>query len=462
MTFITLSVFYRSFWLGMNAPNLRVVLTYATDVDDPYSCNALLNNGSWLDDVPRTWQPPGCLFREYDKTDIHDCLYNRRVVLIGDSTVRQIYWSFARKMGIKCADNELDTDMQVPHKHKDMSFSREGVSFQFIWDPYLNTSRLTVELASFSSYSTLLPNPSENVIGPISGLANFPEREFINQTVALILIGNPGLWYARHGSENYFSEYKTAIDRVIHSANSTSLEPQGYQPLISDPQGLLNRNSLLFAPVQIPRYVALSPTRASSIKRSKIDRMQAYLRLNTQSSGKIVLWSYIGMIMNSPQAYKRDGMHLVESVSDREADVLLNFRCNAATAAAKNIYDRTCCMTYPSPGIFRLVMMATLAGLLMIGMAWWPISSYSTVKALIVVAGAVHACYQADRTRLFLKSNKDFQPHSYFGACFAVLILCAYPFKKSHTPSYLVRTPSSPAAGSGISRHGRTRKSDEL
>lgn len=72
--------------------------------DDPHRCRALLHDGSWLDQPDENgsrkpftnWQPDGCMLRQYTPADMHKCLGGRDVVISGDSTMRQIFWAFAR------------------------------------------------------------------------------------------------------------------------------------------------------------------------------------------------------------------------------------------------------------------------------------------------------------------------------------------------------------------------------
>lgn len=79
--------------------------------DDPLKCQALLNHGLWLDaglpDSYQNWQPPGCMMREYRREDIKDCFKGHRLVLIGDSTVRDIFWAIARILDSKQVDRHI-------------------------------------------------------------------------------------------------------------------------------------------------------------------------------------------------------------------------------------------------------------------------------------------------------------------------------------------------------------------
>lgn len=81
-----------------------ILINYLNLSDDPYRCNSLLHDGTWLDqpdengnrDPFEHWQPRGCMMHEYDNDDIKDCMEGRHMVFFGDSTTRQIFWGMAR------------------------------------------------------------------------------------------------------------------------------------------------------------------------------------------------------------------------------------------------------------------------------------------------------------------------------------------------------------------------------
>lgn len=404
------------------------------------------------------------MLHEYGKRDIVECLYKQRIVLIGDSTVRQIYWALLRKMGFAQTSNEINIEIQDDRKHKDMRFIHDGVSFNFIWDPFLNTSGLTAELAHFELVSTSHYEPLgsfQNRIESIHSSASISEAKYSNESSALILVGSPGLWYARYGSENYLSEYKEAIDRATSSRNRRIRELYSVQHVLTvyPPWGN-DWNSLLFAPIQPPQYSALSEIRASTITREKINRMQEYLQVTSDKDAMTVLWAYLGMTSNVPQAYKIDGLHVVDTVADRKADVLLNFRCNAKLAA-KHKYDRTCCIAYSPLKWFHLI--TTVITLLLlatsgIGNMTRLRSRYPIVEAFMTVTAAIYACYLSDRTRLFFKSNKKFHLNLYLGGCFVLTFLGVSSLKRTWREQ--TRAPFSADIGNEVIGKGKNHQRD--
>src|SRR5437016_11530398 len=69
------------------------------DGGDPYKCHALLNSGYWLDPIHlRNWQPPSCMMHSYRPREAQSCFTGRRIILAGDSMVRETFWALARQI----------------------------------------------------------------------------------------------------------------------------------------------------------------------------------------------------------------------------------------------------------------------------------------------------------------------------------------------------------------------------
>lgn len=332
--------------VGLASPPLRIIqyetlanLLPLPDVPDPYKCNALLNKGQWLDAGPKwkavtsfkNWQPPGCILHEYQNQDIQDCFQDRNIVFIGDSTTRQIFWAVAQKLDRLRATMEMEELIQDKIKHRDIQFVDGRVTVKFIWDPWLNTTSLEQELKDFKAYSSSGTEGGETSAG-------------------VILLGAPGLWFARHGQENFFKDFRDAIDAVIPYMDRRSEEtvPLPRSPLPSSEQ---SANLLFLAPVQVPWYQDLSPSREETMTPEKIDQMNDYLQQTSANSKADVIWSYSLMAWNDPGAYEESGLHVVNNVALRKADVLLNSRCNADRGRRSYPFDATCCSNYVEPGV---------------------------------------------------------------------------------------------------------------
>lgn len=281
---------------------------------------------------------------EYKAKDIKGCLEFRRALYIGDSTTRQIFWATAKKLDRGAAEEAIrSADKQAGH-----SFISANVRLQFMWDPFLNSTELHDELMTFRNNQEAVNDDASNDAG----------------AAALILVG-AGLWHARHIEVNPLKAFKDAVDNIVPFMNS-NLSETGVG-LVR--QSLLKRygntDLLLLAPVQVPLYESLSPSRAASIMPEKIKGMNTYLRQLSAYQGADVVWSYFRMTWREKLAYEESGLHVVENVASRKADVLLNLRCNAeAPASGVYPFDRTCCSNYRRLGWVQWVALASGLGLL--------------------------------------------------------------------------------------------------
>ncbi|KAH0543254.1 hypothetical protein FGG08_002418 [Glutinoglossum americanum] len=364
-----------------------------------------MNQGQWLDPGHarysrrpyQIWQPPGCLMHEYKERELTACFQSKRLVFIGDSTIRQIFWATAKKLD----EDGANDDMGVARKHSDLTFTRNGVGLEFIWDPYLNSSRLHEELKAYQN-TTHVPTKKD---GDRGGSAS------------LILVGG-GLWFARHVHVNTLKVFRDSVDRIIPYMNPPVEAPTAAsRPFV---QNRASENLLLMAPVQVPQYDFLSPSRSETITAEKVDAMNDYLRHLSTFQEADVVWSFSLMTWKQRVAYEQSGLHVVDNVAGRKADVLLNLRCNAEAALGIGgqgyPYDRTCCSNYRRPG---WVQWTGLIGTLMIlpFLVWITrteadrkrirlLPSSRALRALLVFLLAIVYCFYADRTHVFEKVHK--------------------------------------------------------
>ena len=309
-------------------------------------CKALLRDGYWLDPpgstldgaLPfRNWQPRGCMLHDYTSKDVSSCLGSRRLVFAGDSTIRQVFWATAKKLDVKGAEWDLAT----AEKHADLKFQRFGVELEFVWDPYLNSSRLEQVLKLHREtemwYEEAAHLPQEHKMG-----------------VAVILVG-AGLWHAHRLEAAPLEEFSIAINRTISFMRPNYIRKPAGGLLEGIDESSPTQDLLLLAPVESPWYERLQAARAETITPEKVDTLNEYLFRQQLFSEKQtrpeILWSNSLMTLNQPAAFDDSGLHVVDNVAARRADILLNLRCNAVMAAkGKYPFDRTCCSSYSRPG----------------------------------------------------------------------------------------------------------------
>ncbi len=352
-TIVVILVMYRRFWQGrVHCPckyftstaftSCVIGLTCCTDSYDINKCGALLTRGRWLDapdpyhaiNAFQSWQPPGCMMHEYNARDVTTCLNSRRVVFIGDSVTRQIFWAFAKKLNVQ---------EQGEDKHSSISVDAHGLKVEFVWDPYLNTSNLVREVAA-----TSLPRSRNNQI----------------DTAAILLMGG-GLWNARYLGEASSAHYQRSIGEIMRALKNDEILRTPVSQSIQSSEGV--DELAVVVPIQIPRYDALSPERARTITPTSVKPIFQYLQQPSVRHNITVAWSFSHMTWRKPSAYGQDGLHLSGAVAGEMANVLLNARCNAVLRQSNSKgypMDKTCCNRYQSRDWIQSVLLMISLGLL--------------------------------------------------------------------------------------------------
>lgn len=369
---------------------------------DPYRCKSLFNGGSWppegaFGDGQRQfarWEPSDCRMHEYTRDQFKDCLRNRRVVFIGDSTTREIFWSAVTRLDHFTAERELLETFVSENPQRDLKFDVEGVHLEFIWDPWLNSTGLREELKTFRRHkSSTRDNESKQ-----------------DESAALVILGAPGLFAARHGGDDYFALFRKAVD---------SVRPFLRKPL-APTASLTGKyeelgNQILLAPVQIPAYDKLYPERRKTITPSRIDRMNHYLNYLPATERTHVLWAYNEMTNQAPNGIREDGFHVFGGVTDRRIDMALNARCNSGLVKHGFEGERTCCVPYTS-AVGGQIGMLLVAALIIPFFHWAQrpnnrsiaryLPSGDILNALTVLVGIAVICFLADKTQLLSKAEK--------------------------------------------------------
>ncbi|KAL9013304.1 MAG: hypothetical protein Q9173_001995 [Seirophora scorigena] len=390
---------------------------------DPFKCQALLSRGHWLDPpaAPHStlpfqrWQPPGCMLHEYTGKDVRACLQGQRIVFIGDSTTRQLFWATAKKLNALAAEE----DMREAGKHENLLFDEGDVAVDFIWDPFLNSSSLRHELLSY-----LNDEPQEGMDSVLRA--------------GLITVGG-GLWYARHFESDSLHHFQDSFDYLA--------------PLLGDPRSSLatlyspptakrrdEAHHVYVSPVQRPFYDVLSPLRAATMTPAKIRPLNEYLFNVSTSKGIKVVWSHSLMTWESEHAYEESGLHAVDNVSIRRVDVLLNMRCNAQLTFLQGYpFDKTCCSAYERKNVVRKRLVLALIAIVSIIMGFWTnnqrsmraVLSNELVQAVGKVVLVLTYCFLADRTQLLNKSKKQFSSQEFVVLCAIVLSLGVLSLRRS-------------------------------
>ncbi|EIW64341.1 Cas1p-domain-containing protein [Trametes versicolor FP-101664 SS1] len=383
-------------WACVGIATLVGLVRYGLlDRTDPMHCNALLTEGRWLDTKFKNWQPDGCMLYQYKPADVASCMASKRVVFVGDSVTRQLFFQFAHVLDPSLPTAPPDDEQ----KHADYRYisSKSDVQLQFFWDPYLN-----------STHTHALLHPSARDALP-------------SNTPALLVFGS-GLWYLRYADSGGLPAWEAKMESTLAA-------------LTQVPYPLADVVAVL--PVEDVVPSKLSRERAASMQASDIDAMNSDLlhRISPPASrdpfaflpgpsrGRPGLPIALPLVFNTMlhPSQTEDGLHFSDLVVSMQAQMLLNLRCNDILPKTFPL-DKTCCRRYPWPSVLHLLV---LAGAFLWAPANWLIarrfSPQSSGMPLIrddevsglALSFAAALIYVADRTGFWLKEQKQFDPWTF-------------------------------------------------
>ena len=348
----------------------------------------------------------------YQSKDASRCLSSRRVVFVGDSVTRALYFQFIHTIDPTLPKEPLDDG----RKHSDHFFvSGSQTKLVFVWDPFLNT---TSALALINPPS--VPSVDEQAERP-----------------ALLVLGS-GLWYLRYAdTSGGLSAWEANIESHIETINGARNKPA---------------DEVVFLPVEETVPSKLSPERLNTMHSSDIDAMNSDLYhrikpsannswsqlLGSASFERISLPSVFNKMLDDSQT--QDGLHFSEVIVNAQANILLNLRCNNEWPRTFPM-DKTCCRMYPWPGPVQSVVLTSI--LLYACTFLYRSCEQRSVKLIstssdintdtttwvvnklhlpgMIFGASLIIIYLADRTGLWLKEQKEFNPWSFCFLCLASL-----------------------------------------
>ncbi|KGQ04035.1 putative O-acetyltransferase CAS1 [Beauveria bassiana D1-5] len=378
---------------------------------DPYRCQQLLDDGSWLEPPNEhgarepfiNWQPRGCKLRNYTNQDIHECMEHRHMVFSGDSTTRQVFWAMGRLID-RNKSNERRSAASI-HSEYDMEF--DGIRLLQIWNPYLHVGEGTKEGQDLEYQLNLWQEEKHN---------NVPVAD--QKSAGLFLIG-AGSWFSLHMfHDDAIGNFSEAIVKISNIIKMRTLPPFASAPMTPhDGVG----NGLFVAPVAPPFYDKLPDYRTGpvGIHKGEIEDINEFLDGISAEQQIPLLRAFPALSREQPGAMvdiTETGLHVIDSVAETKALILLNARCNAKLHALHGSpYDGTCCTDYGRTtfvqsvllglGILYVAACITIEVLQMVGRGID--SSLFDMSACMFVT-ALLACFLADRTQVFAKGSKQF------------------------------------------------------
>jgi hypothetical protein len=345
------------------------------------------------------------------------------MLFAGDSNVRQLFWAVAKKIDYERA---LEAHRWAS-KHGNIQFNHRDIDLRFVWDPYLNGTILENELQIYQ----------EN-IASIGRVATAGKKE---PSAVMIVIGG-GLWYARQFEAGAAREFKEAVDKIVtHTQRPDGSAWKSTAPF-SGFEGIGDQVFML--PIEEPIYDRLSPSRKITIMPEEVDQMNEYLHTLTPSHGLNIPWVFPIMTWKRRWAYEESGLHVIESIANRRADVLLNLRCNAKVDNAVGApYERTCCSRYTSGNWFQWVLILLALLILPLAIVWTSNHTNVDVRAIASIIAPIATiavvlcyCFFADRTQLFGKVQRLYNRSEFLSLCGLALLFGLATIRKSReTPA---------------------------
>ncbi|XP_034748175.1 N-acetylneuraminate 9-O-acetyltransferase [Etheostoma cragini] len=262
------------------------------------SCEWLLSRGRYLGE--NVWQPYGCMMHKYKSIEAKTCLAEKRVAFVGDSRIRQLFYSF-----IKIIDPERRED---GNKHEDIPFEDESssVNVDFLWYPEANNS-MKERLTSWTHEGSTKPD---------------------------VVILGAATWSIklRSGSSETLVQYKTNLTAIAVHLEKLADHGEVYW-VLQDPvnEEVLSENRKMITNQQLELYNEVAVGVLNGSKR------------NTRSRVKLLAASRQAALETITQS--DDGLHLPESTRNVGAMILMNSVCNKLLRPI----DGSCCQTLPPP-----------------------------------------------------------------------------------------------------------------
>lgn len=271
------------------------------------------------------------MLHNYTPGDGSTCLTSRRVIFIGDSITRKLFFQFAHILDPSLPTAPPDDE----HKHSDHTLhSKAATQLSFYWDPFLNSS---------STRTTIMSVNTDN------GISN----GYATRRPALLVLGS-GLWHLRYAdSSGGLSAWEHTMETTLESISRGRSKPA---------------DEVVILPVEDVVLSKLSPDRAKSMRASDIDAMNSDLfhRVHPWSGDYFHFLSdpsppipvSLPLVFNSMLDPSRteDGLHYSDEIVKLQANILLNLRCNDVLPKRFPL-DKTCCRRYPWPSALQLLIL---------------------------------------------------------------------------------------------------------
>lgn len=322
--------------------------------------------------------------------------------------------------------------------HEDYDTEFDGVRLVFHWNPLLKfdqeRANTKIELERYYEQRTHPKNVSDQ------------------ESAATIFIST-GPWFAAEYDAkkalHEFSQAYTNLAGIVHHKEFEDLTLQS----LSGPDGA--GPQIFVAPPSPPVYGEKNSRVADGkdVAPETILALQDWLAGHSDENRLPLLRSFPALLNGEAGAIadpENTGFHVIDSVADVKANILLNARCNAKLDQTNGYpYDRTCCTDYGTSSPLQLLVLGLCGAYLVVcilnearilresdsgrsGIFNFDVGMFVT---------ALLACYWADRTQAFAKGSKAFETWEFSilcllaaAACFATLAKMAPPRPRPGQP----------------------------
>ncbi|MBN3298086.1 CASD1 acetyltransferase, partial [Amia calva] len=351
------------------------------------TCEWLLSSGKFLGEG--VWQPYGCMMHRYKSTEAKDCLHQKRVAFVGDSRIRQLFYSYVKLINADVKEEG--------NKHENIPFEDRSSSLKvdFLWYAEVNNS-MKDQLMSWT--------------------------ECLFQKTAMkpdIIVVGAATWSIKlhNGSSETLHQYKanlTAVAYVLQRLAESSdvfwvLQDPVYEDLLSDNRKMITNQ-------QIDWYNEAALSTLSSAERS------ADLRVKILGASRLAA--------QETMSESLDGLHLTESTRDVGTMVLMNSVCNKILKPI----DGSCCHPPPPATTVQLLtacfFLAAIGGFLALNVPFHAVCKLGLIMAYF---------YLCDRANVFMKEQKFYTHSTFFIPLIYIVVLGVFYNENSKETKLLNR-----------------------
>uniref|UniRef100_A0A3B4XDE4 CAS1 domain containing 1 n=1 Tax=Seriola lalandi dorsalis TaxID=1841481 RepID=A0A3B4XDE4_SERLL len=378
------------------------------------SCEWLLSRGRYLGE--NVWQPYGCMMHKYKSIEAKTCLAEKRVAFVGDSRIRQLFYSF-----IKIIDPERrEEGNKVIMRNGAMCFCQDIFS-DFLWYPEANNSMKEQEQGVGSGISILIPSI------------------YLQWSIKL-----------HSGSSETLQQYKVNLTAIAVHLERLADHGEVYW-VLQDPvnEEVLSENRKMITNQQLELYNEAAADVLNSSKRNGRSRVKL-LAASRQAALETITLS-------------DDGLHLPESTRNVGAMVLMNSVCNKLLRPI----DGSCCQTLPPPNFLQKLSACFFLGSALVFLilhvlgnnrhrrpvppdvesleekkpatAAVPLGPKAPFQALCRMGIIMGYFYLCDRADVFMKEQKFYTHSTFFIPLFYIFVLGVFYSENSKETKLLNR-----------------------